>query len=486
MSAALGGLIAGTAATGQTTLLAVPLLLVVPVVFWKWPQAGPLTLLACATEIELNRYSIGTHPGAFTSRIPIFRSIGHTIILPIEGVMILGLLIWVMKGVVGKTLVLPRSELVRPLAVLWGFLVLGFLLGLSHGGKFNFALWELRPWIYLTVTYILASALLTTPAALRGVMWVFVLGTGFKALQGDEIFFAFARHMDPRPEAILDHVESFFFGVFIFLTLALWLFGQRGRLRVTATVLFPAVVIADLANSRRTATAILFVCLATLIVTTWVARPDKRRAVRRLLVVLAAISVFYFPAYWNHDGTLAQPARALRSAISPNRRDVASDLYRTQENANLVYNIQRSSKLGKGFGVPIDYALPITDISNIDPMIKYVPHNGLLWIWMRIGILGEAAFWVVIGTAIVKACRILRSDDKQIALVGALTTFALLAYMVQGYNDLGFDNLRLPIAIGCLLGCVEAATVLSTRRTSTTADHEEELATLVPDAGSHA
>ena len=69
------------------------------------------------------------------------------------------------------------------------------------------------------------------------------------------------------------------------------------------------------------------------------------------------IAAFYFPAYWNNTGALAGPARAVKSAVSPNARDESSDVYRIQENQNLRLNIREGGVLGKGFGLPIDYVL---------------------------------------------------------------------------------------------------------------------------------
>ena len=115
-------------------------------------------------------------------------------------------------------------------------MLVGFGVGLSHGGSFRWAIWEMRPWIYLGAMFWLSASLIQTRRALRAVLWTFVIGSGFKALQGLKIWFA-ARHLTPRPEAILAHEEAFFFGLFIFLTLGLWIFDQRGALRNTATAL---------------------------------------------------------------------------------------------------------------------------------------------------------------------------------------------------------------------------------------------------------
>ena len=125
-----------------------------------------------------------------------------------------------------------------------------------------------------------------------------------------------------------------------------------------------------------------------LIVVGYARVPSRRRFLRRLVLVIAAILSVYLPAYWNKTGGLGQPARAIHSFVAPDVRDASSDLYRQQENANLAFNIREGGVLGRGFGVPIDYALPITDISDIDPFIAYIPHNGVLYVLMRMGVLG--------------------------------------------------------------------------------------------------
>src|SRR5207245_2923817 len=170
---------------------------------------------------------------------------------------------------------------------------------------------------------------------------------------------------DPPPlEVILSHEESFFFGLFLILCLGLWLFGIRGRIRTVATVLFPAVLLADMANARRTAWAIIGTTLIVFFALAYSSLPDRRRALRRVAIVVIGVSAVYFPLFWNKSGLLGQPARALHSMVAPDARDLSSNTYRVQENANLALNIRQTSSLGKGFGVLIDYALPIVDISK--------------------------------------------------------------------------------------------------------------------------
>jgi hypothetical protein len=185
--------------------------------------------------------------------------------------------------------------------------------------------------------------------------------------------------------------------------------------------------------------------------------PSRRRALGRMLIGIALFSSVYLPVYWNHTGTLGQPARAVHSLFSPDPRDASSDLYRVQEDANLKYNIAHSGILGKGFGVPIDYVYPIANITDIDPLIAYIPHDGLLYVVMRMGVLGAIAFWSVLAAGILGACRLLRSRNRELAAFGAIVACVLVAYVLEGYKDQGFYYFRVAMFVGTMLGLLQAA-----------------------------
>jgi hypothetical protein len=457
--AVVAGVVAGMlAASGHSAIVFAFPALLIPVAIWKWDEAAIIVVLAVATLVEQVTYTVGAGvSGAFTQKIPLFHSItqGSGVNL-FEVLLVLILLIWVMKGALQGSLRLPHSALSRSISVLLVVVLLAFGYGLAHGGVFRWAIWEVRPWIYLGAMFWLSASLLHTRRALRAVLWTLVLGSGLKALQGLKIWIP-ARHLTPRPDAILGHEEAFFFGLFIFLTLALWIFEQRGALRTTATALLPVVLLANLANSRRTAWAILALGFVALIVVSYALLPHRRRVLRRLGVVLAIGSALYFPAFWNNDTTFGQPAHALHSQVKPDARDASSDVYRKQENANLLLNIRRSNDLGTGLGVRINYALPIVNIRANDPMLNYIPHDGVLYLWMRLGIEGQAVFLMMIAAAILRAVELARVGDQELALFGMLTVCAVVAYLVMGYEDMGFTWFRIALCMGVLLGATEAA-----------------------------
>jgi hypothetical protein len=68
------------------------------------------------------------------------------------------------------------------------------------------------------------------------------------------------------------------------------------------------------------------------------------------------------------------------------------------------------------------------------------------------------AFWLMIGIAIMLAINTFRRPPNQITLVLSLTiVLAMVAYLTQGFYDMGLYWFRIAITIGCLMGALEAA-----------------------------
>jgi hypothetical protein len=466
------GLIAGQlVASGKGIAVFGLAVVLVPVAMWMRPQIAPVVLMATALVIEqvgqrvvptdAHNPSVGSVVAMpdipITSHIPLFQGLGSLHLEPADLLLLIVTTIYLVRGVEGGPRWRPRTHVSASVFAVLGMVLVGIFIGMSHHGQLRESLMEARPWVYLGSAYLLTAVMIRDRAGVRAVLWGLVLATGLKAAQGLIVFMQVSG-MHPRPESVLGHEEAYFFALFIFLVLALWLFNvPAGRLRKTATWLLPVVIGANLANNRRAAWILLGFGLLTIVVIGYRALPFRRRAISRGAAALLAISAVYLPIYWNKDGGLAQPARAIHSMISPDPRDAASNLYRVQEDANLELNIHGGGLLGKGFGVPIDYALPIVDIKSIDPLIAYVPHNGVLYVMMRMGVLGAIALWAMLATGIVAGCRVARSADREIAVVGALMAAALIAYALEGALDQGFFFYRIAFVTGGLLGLGEAA-----------------------------
>ena len=108
-------------------------------------------------------------------------------------------------------------------------------------------------------------------------------------------------------------------------------------------------------------------------------------------------------------------AIAIKSVIAPgalSKEDESSDLYRRIENYDLVYTAHAKPLTGVGFGKPFYRPVPLPDIS-FDVFYQYIPHNSILWIWLKTGYLGFVALLFVIAATLAR-----RHPRRDAAAVG--------------------------------------------------------------------
>lgn len=466
-----GGLAFGLAAgylgtTGHVTKVVGLAVVLLPVAMWRRPYICPAVLMSAAVLIEQS----GQNPAIpITQNIPLFQAIGPG---HLQGADLLLLFVGIICLIKRHELGLqwwPGSQLGAAMVAVLVCTVIALVLGKEHGGTLRIAFMESRPYVYLVAAYLLTTVLASADRrAIQATLWGFVVSVGFKALQATYVWLKH-HHMYPKPEAYIGHEASYFFVIFIVLVPALWMFHQRGTLRTVATWLLPLVFWAMVINDRRVAWEMLAGALLCFVITAWQALPGRRRLLGKCAAAALLMAAVYFPVMWNSTSSLAQPVRAVKSQIKPSARDASSDLYRIQEDANLELNIKQGGLLGKGFGLKVDYALPITDISSIDPLISYIPHNDVLDVMMRMGLAGAISIWFVIGAGIVGGIRLARSRVREIAIVGTVAASSLVAWAVMGAEDQGFFMYRLMFISGVLLGLVEASRRLSAARVRTAA-----------------
>lgn len=455
--AAAGGLyggLAGYLATAHrvTDVLALTAIFL-PVVLWKRPYLAPAILLAAAVLVEQGA-QVPHIP--FTASIPMFEGIGPGHLQGADILLLMVLIIYAVKGREWGPRWFPRTHVSLAIRVILGCVAMAVVVGELHHGDLRVALMEARPYVYLALTYYVTAVFIRDRRAIRAMLWAFVGSVAFKAVQGIYVWIRY-RHMYPKPESYISHEASYFFVIFMILVLALWLFGLKGDLRKWATRLLPIVVWANAVNDRRASWEMLAGGLLCFAVIACQATPIRRNLLGKVMVGLVLAAAVYFPLMWNSGSSLGQPARAVKSQIQPTARDAASDIYRVQENANLELNIRQDGLLGKGFGVKIDYALPISDISQGDPLIAYIPHNDVLDLLMRMGPLGGAAMFFLIAAGIISGARLARCRDREMAVIGMVLACSLVAYALMGAVDQGFFFFRIAFITGGLLGLAEAA-----------------------------
>ena len=457
------GYAAGGATNGSLAAALAVTVVAVPLIIWRSLRAGLVMIVVLALSVEQFKYDVsGTGLDAVTDRIPVFSSLsGITGVSglkgnPIDLVVVILLIAWALTALDRRIPRLQRSRVGAAIGGLTAVALFAFVLGAARGGDVNVSSYELRPFLYVGAMFMLSTRLLPDARGAAALGWALVLSTGAKAIEG-VIILVQVRNVQPPPESILGHEESFFFGLFIVVTAVLWLFRMRSRLRVVATTLLPVVIVADLGNARRVAWLILAADLVIIALLGWIALPERRRLIRNVVLVSVAGLALYLPAFWNASGLLAQPARAARSVVDPNVRDSSSDAYRYIEDADLGADIKNAGLLGTGMGLPIDYSkYPIADVSGADSFIEYIPHNGLLWVWMRAGPAGEVALWLVVATVVLASAGLVRSRDRLTGAIGLIGVCSAVQWVILGFSDMGFYWFRIAIVVGCIFGVVEA------------------------------
>jgi hypothetical protein len=182
---------------------------------------------------------------------------------------------------------------------------------------------------------------------------------------------------------------------------------------------------------------------------------------RRFLVVAPVVlilSAAYLSVYWNSSKSVGEPARAFRTVFDPqttDSRDRASDEYRRVEKLNIWANIQANPVTGIGFGVPYAKPYPVWDLSGSWPFWDYIPHNTILWLWMKAGVVAFTAFWFMLGVAVVRVFAVCRATNDRFLVATAAGLGSFLTMLVLfSYVDLGLTNARLLILAGVCFGLI--------------------------------
>jgi hypothetical protein len=435
-------------------VLSLPLL----VACWRFPAQTVIGLALGATLIE--QYVLG-FADRTTERIPLWRPLsqGDIGISPAEVIMLVVLLAWATRTLIERRMAPVRSPVALGVGLLVGMTLYAAVWGLAGGGVFNITIIEMRPFLYMATIFLLASQLVDRRSLSQALLWALVLGSGTKAVLGTVRYLTLG-NVQPAPGAILDHDESLFFGTFILLTALLWAFRVKGPLRRVATLMLPVVIFATLANNRRTAWLILVLGLGAVFAMAWVRSRKHRRRVALIAITCVAVGVLYAQMGAGGNSLLNKPAQAIQSQFNPSQRDYESDLYRQIESADLGLAIRHSTPMGAGFGVqlPTPIPLPVPPTVFVQaPLLLYIPHNTILYVWWRFGLAGAVAFWWLIAAGVIAGGRLVRAEDRQAATLGGLAICVLIALVVYAWTDQGLSSYRVATFVGCVLGVMDSA-----------------------------
>lgn len=423
---------------------------------WRYPVRGLYLLIGGASTIEIFPLRF---PDSFTDNVPLFQNLNNSLGLngfsatPVEILMLVVAVIWIMRAAEAHTLRLPQSRLLAAYLVFAACVLIAELRGLFVGGDFNVSLWEFRPQAYGFAMFLLTSMMITQRREIERLALIVMVAILIKAVIADWRYFITLHSMLGAHDGALAHEDSFFLALFPTAALAsvIWSPGRFTKLLILST---PLVIVGELVDERRAGIAAMVTAIAVVLILAIRFQPVNRKRLILLSAILVAATASFIAVNWDHQtGATGQLIRPVRSLIDPTVRDYLSDAYRQAENENLIVSFRSSPVIGMGFGIPYLTPYPMADISQIYPLWNYIPHNSLYWIAVRMGTIGYVAFWCLVGLAVLSATQFLRVPSARFTrALAAVAVAAIVAELIVGYTDIQLENYRNMIFFGALLG----------------------------------
>ena len=468
-----------------TTLL-VPILLLsvtlLPAIFWYFPRLALYGIFACACLFEI--FPNVKDGKGITDTVPFFWNINTMFekylgnnphAAPInyfELILIVFATVMLLRFATRHQTKMRCGSLFWPILGYLCFVAMGCVNGMATGGNFNEALQEVRAQFYFGIAYFLAVNALRHERHTVPLIWITVFCVGFKAC--NYIWRHFVVYQgEIQDQGTGSHEEAFFFMAFVMLLAVLSFSRILPKLQILMWALLPLILFANLTTNRRTAYAALVIALPVLLLAAYKGFPRARKGVLTFIAVLAVAFPPYFLAFRNSEGALGGPARAIQSAIAPTQRDSDSDLYRRSENYDLIYTMRSSAMTrvaGYGYGKRFLTPASLDVIKDIYPWYNLLPHNQILWVWMRLGTLGFLGFWGMVCAILVYACRVVRQNESDVKCKGATevsaypravalyTLILMVLLLVFSLLDLQLSNFRDMLFVAVWVGAMSGLT----------------------------
>lgn len=440
--------------------LSLGIILFIPPIVWHSPRIG-LYLLYTASLV-LPGFPIPFRATMPTSYVPFWwniSSIGQyfagtnatssVVISPAEIMMVVTLLTWLVHRVVTRDLHLLGGRFFWIIAAYTSLVALGFLHGLAKHCNVTIALYEVRAQAYFFLAYLLAVNLFTDIKQIKNLLWITTIMVGIQGIFGAVTYFSLNGTV--TEDGFMSHDESIFLNLLLFIAILSPILKVDKRLSITAWALLPPSIIAVLGNQRRASIAAFLIAFLPLFPILWVILKERRKLILQISMAVVITASIYLPIAWNGKGAWALPARAIRSQTDPDTRDASSDYYRYAETVDLKATRDEQPWTGIGYGIKFTQVLPLPMVTT--DILYYMPHNSIMWVWMRIGHFGFFCFLMMVATFLISGVQVIRTvQAPTLRMIGLLALALLLMTLTFGKFDLALVNLRIMVCVGILLG----------------------------------
>ncbi len=350
------------------------------------------------------------------------------------------------------------GELMLPLAMFLLTISLGVGIGLARGADMVALRTETRGLYALPAVYLLATHFIRDRQQLWTLLWVFIISVNIMSIESTYRYFTYIRdgyNLNVHPDLAFGHENALFCAAAIVLLIGrlVWSKNIWGEWRSLALIMLP--IIAILVMRRRAGMVALDAGLILLCV---VLLKDNFRQFLIAVPIAALGAGALLALTWNQPGGSGQFARSFQTVTdtgTQTSRDESSDDYRENEGTNVRLNIQSQPITGLGFGKPYAHYIPVADLRGFWPMWQYIPHNSVMWIWMKGGVLAFIAMLALLGTAMFRSMQlmqVMKNDSMKPVAFGLCAM--IMMFTMFAYVDLGFASGRALIFFGMALGCI--------------------------------
>jgi hypothetical protein len=348
-----------------------------------------------------------------------------------------------------------RTQPVWVPAVVWAMPVVvagGIAYGIWKGAPSNLAYIEARGLIFGAVIFFTALKMreVSASAVLRSVV------TGTTALAALILFQYFTEYRggsELGDDFAFAHENVVLLGVGLIVG-AVMLLRAGGDLSRLLIVGYELLLLAAMGSmGRRSATLVVLAALIIVVALLFTKRP----ALALVLTVGGGVVMSgYMAIYWNQSyGAAAQPARAVRGLLDDSTaRDLSSDTYRDIETENVLATIGVSESFGVGFGREFYFFRPLPDLTTFWPLQHFTPHNNVLWLWLKMGIVGISVALTVWALALSRCIRAVReAPHRELPVVPVVLAATLVILLTYNTVDIGLVGTRsiAPLAIALAL-----------------------------------
>lgn len=350
---------------------------------------------------------------------------------------------------------LEGRPVVGPMMLFIVMLTIGFVWGIGvQGGDTNVAIWELRPVLYMPVMFLLVSNLFTRSEQYTRLAVLAIVAISIQNILAFYHYLGLDEVAVEELEGLTEHAASIQYDwMFVLLIALLTVRHCTLGLRLFTAVAAAPTMVAFVLSQRRAAVVALGAGLLLYFLVLFVRQ-------RRTFFVLFPITVLavlgYTLAFWNSSSGVGFGARAVKTVFAPealSERDTSSNIYRLIENFNLVFTIRSHPLLGVGFGQPFDQPATLPDISFF-VFYEFIPHNSILWIWLKTGYLGFVTLLVIVAFTLragTRAALTLPSGNLLAVTIASLGYVVM--FLVFAFVDIAWDPRSTLFLGACMAMC---------------------------------